>query len=347
MEKTGIALIGSCLVDELLPVVQPGQLTYVDAARFVDARELVSEQKQFSVGGMALNVGVDLAKIDAGYPIAVIGKVGRDERADLIRQTLRTNRISDDYLIVDPDTETSWTQVIYVQMPDKRIERIFRHTLGAMGSFDPNEVDLETLRSFKVAMVGYGLLLPQFDRQHQDGGTQMASLLRRLQKAGHLTALDFVSPTAENLFRFIRYRETLQYVDICCINDDQAVALTDCRQPDRACRLLVDRYGAGLGVVHCGAQGPNFAYSSRDGLIECANYQVDPQQIAGNAGAGDAFSAGFLHGIHSGWNAGACLDFAAAAAATSLFDASTTAAMRPEGEILNFMRQTPKRSEVK
>jgi len=344
MEKRGVALVGSCLVDELLPVVHPGELTYVDADRFVSDTELKAERRQHSVGGMALNVGVDLAKIAAGYPVAVIGKVGADARADLIRQILHQHGISSDFLLVDPLHETSWTQVIYVQMADERIERIFRHTLGAMGAFRPEEVILEPLADYRIVMVGYGLLLPQFDLEEAQVGTRMALLLQRLQQAGHLTAVDFVSPSAENLFKFIRYRQTLKYVDICCINDDQAMALAGCTNPAAACRALVDRHGAGMAVVHCGAVGPNYAYRAGQTLIQRPNFVVKPEEIAGNAGAGDAFSAGFLHGFHQRWEIERCLDFAAAAAAISLRDASTTGAMRSEAEILTFM-QNGKRVE--
>jgi sugar/nucleoside kinase (ribokinase family) len=227
MEKRGVALVGSCLVDELLPVVHPGELTYVDADRFVSDTELKAERRQHSVGGMALNVGVDLAKNAAGYPVAVIGKVGADARADLIRQILHQHGISSDFLLVDPLHETSWTQVIYVQMADERIERIFRHTLGAMGAFRPEEVILEPLADYRIVMVGYGLLLPQFDLEEAQVGTRMALLLQRLQQAGHLTAVDFVSPSAENLFKFIRYRQTL----------NMSISVAQRRSGNGACRV--------------------------------------------------------------------------------------------------------------
>ena len=111
-EKEGIALVGTALVDEILPVIEPGQLYYMDAHKFVDDTEVAPVEVQASVGGMALNVGVDLAKINGGYPVAVIGKVGEDARADLIRQTLRNNNILDTDLIIDPGHPTSGTQVL-------------------------------------------------------------------------------------------------------------------------------------------------------------------------------------------------------------------------------------------
>ena len=342
-ERQGIVLFGSSIVDEILPVIRPGELSYVDAHRFVDESELKGEHIQYSVGGMALNVGVDLAKIKGGYPVSVVGKVGKDHRADLIRSTLKQHGIDPSDLIVDENMETSSTQVIYVEMPDKSIERIFRHSLGSMGSFHPDEIDFSCFSGYKLAMFGYGLLLPQFDLADAEYGTVMGRVLAQAREAGLRTVLDFVSPNRENMFKFMRYRTSLSFVDICCINEDQAMALTGAENAAKACERLVTDLGARLGVVHCGAHGPNYAFTTGQGLILQPNYKVPDSQIKGNAGAGDAFSAGLLHGMHQEWDSARSLDFAAAAAAISLEDASCTGAMAAENKILDYMKRVPKR----
>jgi ribokinase len=339
-EQRGIALVGSSIVDELLPAIEPGQLSYVDAAQFVDTSELKGEEHEFSVGGMALNVGVDLARIGGEYPVTVIGKVGTDHRADLIRTILKENGLSTDHLIVDDHWATSSTQVLNIKMPERGVERIFRHTLGAMGSFSPSEVPLHTLKSHRIAMFGYGLLLPQFDLEDKKTGTRMGQVLEQVQSLGVLTALDFVSPTQDNLFKYDRYRKTISYVDILCINEDQARGLTGLSDSRSACQALVDDLGAGLAVVHCGPQGPNYAYSTTDGMIVQPNFHVAEQDIVGNVGAGDAFSAGLLHALHQKLSLAKALTFAAAAAAISLRSSSATAAMQHEKDIVAYMNHT-------
>ncbi len=335
--KNGIALIGSTIVDELIPVVKPGQLTYVDANKFVPESELKGEKPQFSVGGMALNVAVDLAKIGGGYPIAVFGKLGRDHRAEIICKILRENRINTDTLIFTEEYETSTTEVMHMKMPDGSIERIFRHILGAMGSFNEADISYDKFSKYKIAVFGYGLLLPQLDMEDKEFGTVMGRILHRVQKSGVQTALDFVSPNQENIFKFLRYNKSIAFVDICCINEDQACSITNKNQPREACVSLVKNFGAGIAVVHCGADGPNYAYTKTDGLIVQNNFIVPDNEYKGNAGAGDAFSAGLLHGIHQKWDLRKSVKFAAAAAAISLNDVSCTGAMKDESFILNYM----------
>jgi len=337
MKRNGIVLMGTSVVDELVPVLHPGQLSYVDAARFVPESELSGEKIQYSVGGMALNVAVNLARINGNYPIAVCGRVGRDHRADLIRATLNKHDISVSMLVEDPEFETSWTEVLNLRMPGGELERVFRHYLGAMGRFEAADVPLEKISTHRIAMLGYGLVLPRLDMEDGEYGTVCGRLLARIKKRGIRTAIDFVSPDPGNLFRFHRYRRSMQWIDICCINDDQAMALTERASAESACRALVEALGAGLAVVHCGAEGPNYAFAPGTGLLVQPNFHVEPDEVKGNAGAGDAFSAGLIHGLHQQWPLERCLKFAAAAAAISLGDVSCTGAMRDETSIEEYM----------
>jgi sugar/nucleoside kinase (ribokinase family) len=282
---------------------------------------------------------VDLAKIGGGYPIAVFGKVGRDHKAQLMRRVFAENGISDDTLLVNEKYGTSVTEVFHIRIAENVIERFYRHHLGAMGAFNADDIPLQKIAAFKIAMFGYGLLLPQLDLEDQKYGTVLGRVLAQARRLGVLTALDFVSPDVQNLFKFYRYRRALCHVDILCINEDQACALVDADDPAFACRQLVESYGAQTAVVHCGAVGPNYAYSRRDGLIVQENFKVTEEECRGNAGAGDAFSAGFLHGRHQGWTTVASLEFAAAAAAVSLGHISCTGAMREEQFIFNYIQQ--------
>ncbi|MBN1478704.1 carbohydrate kinase family protein [candidate division KSB1 bacterium] len=337
--KNGIALIGSTIVDDVLPVLEPGRLTYVDANKFVPEAELAGEKIKFSVGGMATNVSVDLAKINGDYPLALFGKIGTDFRADIVVETLTRYGIDKTNLQVDENNETSSTEVIHFRLPGGTIERIFRHTLGAMGSFSIEDINVAKLASYKIAMFGYGLLLPQLDLADKEHGTKLGIILAQTQKLGIKTALDFVSPNRENLFKFLRYKKTISFVNILCINEDQACSLTEVAEPADACIALVENLGAEIAVVHCGAAGPNYAYSLASGLLMQENFRIPDDECKGNAGAGDAFSAGFLHGTHQDWPIAQSLKFAAAAAAISLRDESCTGAMQDQEYILKFMNR--------
>ena len=132
-------------------------------------------------------------------------------------------------------------------------------------------------------------------------GTKTGKVLSNLQKSGVQTCIDFISPSQENLFKFYRYRKTIKYVDICCINEDQAGALTEIPNPEQACQALVDKLGAKIAIVHCGAEGPNYAYTKQDGLLIQQNFKVAEEDYKGNAGAGDAFTAAMIFARLRDW----------------------------------------------
>jgi sugar/nucleoside kinase (ribokinase family) len=57
------------------------------------------------------------------------------------------------------------------------------------------------------------------------------------------------------------------------------------------------------------------------------------QKIASTVGAGDAFCAGVLYGLHEGWPTLQCLDLGHLAAAACLGHETTTGGLRPVGEL--------------
>ena len=55
-------------------------------------------------------------------------------------------------------------------------------------------------------------------------------------------------------------------------------------------------------------------------------------------GAGDAFYAGVLFGLHEDWPLARCLDLGNAAAATSLHSPTTSAGIRPWADCLDYAK---------
>ena len=56
--------------------------------------------------------------------------------------------------------------------------------------------------------------------------------------------------------------------------------------------------------------------------------------VVGANGAGDAFAAGMIYGLHEGWPIADCLRLAHASAAASMRAVSTTDGVAPVGECL-------------
>ncbi|MFC1608385.1 carbohydrate kinase family protein [Candidatus Latescibacterota bacterium] len=339
--KNGIGFVGSVIVDEVSEILEPGNLVYSDGDRYLTGDDYETEDVQHSIGGMCLNNSIDCVKMGADYPIRVLGKIGSDDNGKRCREVLKKHGLSDDYLVETPDHPTSMTHVLYVRGTGETINRTFRYFFGAMGDFGPDDIDISLLDGLKIVMMGYGLLMPLFDRIDPGYGTCFGPVLEQIRARGMTTCLDLVTPKRDRWWKFERFRKTLCHVDILTIGEDQAEGITGHSHEETAVRALVDEYGVGTAIVHCGDKGTNYLYSPSTGLISQRIFNVPADEYAGNTGAGDAFAAGFLHGLHQDWAPDRCLKYATAASAISLGSLTTTDAMRDEAYIVDYMETRP------
>ena len=107
--------------------------------------------------------------------------------------------------------------------------------------------------------------------------------------------------------------ESLRHADIVKVNEDELAALLawyapDGAQPVRAydpallaaCRLLIGKFNLQAMVLTLGARGA--LYLGADGRLVRAHGNEEPYKLVDTVGAGDAFSAVFLHGHVQGWD---------------------------------------------
>ena len=94
-----------------------------------------------------------------------------------------------------------------------------------------------------------------------------------------------------------------------------------------------------LVVVHM----PEGAYLRTDDghRFSCGSLSLPPDFIKGANGAGDAFCAGMLYGIHEAWNYMEAMQLGAAAAAACLTHPSTTDGMLPFAQVMELNRRFP------
>jgi len=336
-EKNGIGFVGSVVVDVVSEVLEPGNLVYSDGDRYLTGEDYEMEKIEYSVGGLCTNNSINLAKMGATYPICVMGKIGSDENGKRIRETLKKNGISDEYLIETGDHPTSTTHVIYIKVSQDIINRTFRYFFGAMGNFTLDDIDYTVLENLKIVMVGYCLLIPHFDKVDTEYGAAIGRILKKIRDMKIVTCIDFVTPKRDRWWKYKRFQKTLKWVDILSIGEDQAEGITGISDEKTAVKSLVEDYGVKTAIVHCGDRGANYLYSTSTGLITQRIFKVPSVEYAGNVGAGDAFTSGFLHGIHEGWDEAKSLKYATAAAAISLGSFTTTDAMQEEEYIIDYM----------
>jgi len=293
-------------------------------------------------GGGPANVLTDLKRLGFPHPTFAIGCIGEDTFGQQILDHCRANHIGTEFLTVLPDVRTSYTDVMTIRDTG---ERTFFHCRGANARFGPHHVPVELLKDAGIKMfyLGYLLLLDAMDRPDPENGTVAAGLLKSIQEAGIETCLDVVSEASERFQQIVV--PSLQYVDHCIINEIEASRTTgvEIRKQDQAIdekalaeaaeRLLelgvkktaVIHFPEGsLWRDHTGAQ----VYQS--------SFRIPKESIVSSVGAGDAFCAGVLYGIHEGWDPAEALRIGNAAAATCLQAANTTDGVRSLDEVIEL-----------
>lgn len=293
-------------------------------------------------GGAPYNVLVDLAKTGAPFPLYAAGLVGKDPLGQEVLGVCRQHGIDTRYLGVTSQAPTSCTDVM-TEIGSGR--RTFFHARGANTLWDGADLDFERTRP-RIFHLGYLLLLDALDQRDPKFGTRAARLLAQAQRAQVKTCVDVVSEDSDRFAKIVN--PALRYVDYCILNEIEAGKTTGfrIRQADRQLDLVAARHAAGallqqgvreLVVIHF-PEGA-FARTRRGEDFWRPSLKLPPNYIGGTTGAGDAFCAGVLLGLHQGWDVPRCLLTGSCIAAASLSKADCTGGVRSLNHSLGLARK--------
>ncbi len=293
-------------------------------------------------GGGPYNVLIDLAKLGAPFPLLAAGLVGKDALGEHILDHCRSHRIDTRNLRQTADAPTSYTDVM-TEIEGGR--RTFFHLRGANALWDGRDVNFGRTKA-RLFHLAYLLLLDKLDQIDKNHGTKAAALLAAAQAAGLKTSVDVVSEDGDRFARIVA--PALKHVDYCILNEIEAgkTAGFRIRQSDGALDTVALRHAAGallqlgvheLVVIHFPEGG--FARTRKGDDYWQASLELPGKFVAGTAGAGDAFCAGMLLGLHEGWDLQRCLHTAVCAAAASLSHPTCTEGMKPLKTTLDLARR--------
>lgn len=293
-------------------------------------------------GGAPYNVLVDLAILGASFPLLAAGLVGRDALGERILADCKARKIDTRHLKTTPAAPTSYTDVMTETGSGRRT---FFHARGANALWKGDDLDFQKIKA-RVFHLGYLLLLDELDRPDKNHGTRAAALLAAAQAAGLRTSVDVVSEDSDRFTQIVA--PALKHVDYCILNEIEASKTTGfkIRQANGTLDTVSLRHAAGallqmgvkeLVIVHF-PEGA-FARTRKGDDHWQSSLNLPPKYIAGTAGAGDAFCAGALLGLHEGWDLGKCLEAGVCAAAASLAHPTCTAGMKPLKACLELMKK--------
>jgi sugar/nucleoside kinase (ribokinase family) len=308
-QRSGILAAGNFIVD---------YVKIVDAYPEQDMlASILSESK--ANGGGPYNVLKDLAAMKAKFPLAACGLVGNDDNGEWIRQDCAAHGIKSDQLHCTQERSTSYTDAMTVQSTGRRT---FFHQRGANALFSACHCDVSKT-SARILHLGYLMLLDHMDSFAPDGRTHAALLLATAIDAGLETSVDMVS-TEHPQFREIAL-SAIPYTDHLIINEIEASRVLGLKLSPNDGRALLNaaRDLLALGVrqtVTVHTEHGAVATSTTGEHCVQASLQLPAGFSKGATGAGDAFAAGLLFGMHEGMSLQQRLHLAVCTAASSLSD---------------------------
>jgi sugar/nucleoside kinase (ribokinase family) len=286
------------------------------------AGELVlAKRLQLTLGGCAANVAVDLSKLEVRAAIA--GRVGADCFGSIVAELLAESQVDVGGLKVSPERDTSQTLIVNVAGEDRR----FIHTFGANADFRAADIPLDLVRCCRVLYVGGFFLMPQLRSE------ELSEVFRAAREAGVRTVLDVVTPGPGDYLSSLK--ALLPLVDVFMPNHQEGELITGQRDPVRQAELL-HRLGAGTAIVTLGAGGAVAVGKDR-------RWRADayPVAMVDGSGGGDAFAAGYIHGLLNGLPTAECLRVASALGASCVQAVGTTTGVLTLAQCQAFLREHP------
>ena len=315
--RRGLLAGGNWLVDHVKMIdVWPAQ----------DTLATISTQSDGNGGG-PYNITKDLAKLGCGFPLAGAGLIGRDADGEKILQDCGLHGIDRTMIHQTDAAPTSYTDVMTVSGTGRRT---FFHQHGANALLDVPHFDLAAT-SARIFYLGYMCLLRTLDVLGAGGHTKASHLFEQAGQHGMTTVADLVSTDTAEFAAIIN--PSLPHLDYLFLNEFELARLaggeagTKPAQLEAQAREVLQRGVRKAVIVHL-PKGALCVAKDSPMILQPA-IRVPAKLIVGTAGAGDAFSAGFLLGLHEGWDYQRCLELGVCAAAASLRDATCSAAIEP------------------
>ena len=291
--------------------------------------ELVRITGQTSgLGGGPANVAAGLTAIGVDYPVNPIGLIGAGKLGDEVLALALAAGLDTALIGRTAQAVTSQTHVMNVPGDS----RTFFHHCGANDLFGPEHIDIAALarRGAKIFYLGYLNLLARLDRIGADGRPLAAQVLAEARARGMMTCVDLVSSQSPT------FRDTvfgaLPDIDILFLNEIEAARATGLPVDDAGDEQAMIRAAQALaaGGVHRAVilHSPERTIWFEDGRAEVHRPErLAPEAIVSAVGAGDAFAAGVMHGLHEGWARPACIALGFRAARACLSGATATSGL--------------------
>jgi fructokinase len=252
---------------------------------------------QEHLGGALLNLSVHASRL--GHDVSLVSAVGADQRGDRALEAMSGLGLS----IGCVQRSQEWpTGIVTVTVGDDGQPEFEIHRPAAYDSMKLDTPALEHLAARDPDWVCFGTLLSMYPR----GRNLLFEAMDALPRARRFYDVNLrpKSFTPELVLELLR-RATVVKLNQGEVRALDGMVETSSRTLEEFCRDHAARFEWEAVCVTRGELG--CALLARDQYAEVPGYRVP---VADTVGAGDAFSAAFLHGLNAGWPAAEIGDFA-------------------------------------
>lgn len=323
MTRSGIVLAGTIVLD-IVHMID----TWPEEEQIAFIRQTIE-----APGGPPHNAAAGLVKLNAPFPVTMTCLVGDDAAADtFVRIAGELGLDTSGVIRVAGQT----TDVTHVMTSLATGRRTFFFRPGANSTMTAEQMVPPHDRG-KIFYLGSPGISTSMDAS--DG---WRTVFRDAKARGYKTAME-LCPVPREL-QSAQTRPCLPLLDYFIVNDSEAEAVSgltvtangrlDIPAAERACAALLELGVNDLVCIHHPDGALAMRRSGEKAFAPSVN--VPKSEIVGTVGAGDAFYAGMLFGLHEDWPLDQCLALANASAATSLHSATTSASIRPLKDCLAY-----------
>jgi sugar/nucleoside kinase (ribokinase family) len=293
-------------------------------------------------GGAGFNMAIDLKRLDPDFPVEGMGVVGDDELGRFLLDQCDAHGVKRSGLRTRPRGATMSVDAFNVEESGRRTH--FYHQ-GVAGGMSPDDFDFSSTRA-RILHLGLPGAHKVMDRPWRGEANGWVAVLRRARASGLAANLELMTTGAERLAEL--GRPCLPHLDYLIVNDYEIGALTGLKtrradgsaDPDAVARAI----GAALALGPLRWAAAHFPEGAVAGAHDGSRHALGSvalpaSSIAGANGAGDAFAAGMLYGLHEQWPIAKCLQLGHACAASAMRAVSTTAGVGTVAECLKLAKQ--------
>jgi sugar/nucleoside kinase (ribokinase family) len=292
-------------------------------------------------GGPACNLAIDIKRLDPAIPVETIGLVGNDEAGRKLIAEAERAGLDHRQMHVSDQATTHTTEAFISQASGLRTHI---SEIGVSALLSPDHFDFSgtTARFLHLGLPG---IHPTMDAPWGDNANGWVTVLKAARAAHLETNLELCTVTPERLRGLIL--PCLPHLDTLIVNDKEIGALAE-METTRDGRTDVDACAAASAVMLPQGAMRLIAIHFPEGAITVTrsgekifvpSFKIPRNAIVGPNGAGDAFAAGFMYGLHEDWAVKDCLLLGHAAAACSLRSAGTTDGVVEWKQCLETARQ--------